>query len=265
MGAGPVVLLLHGTGATTHSWRDLAPTLAPHFTVVAPDFPGHGFTETPRVRQGFALPSVARGVSELLAALRLSPSLVAGHSAGAAVAARMSLDGMLSASHVVSLNGALLPFPGMSNNFFGPIARTLAMSPFTARAFTLFVGGRSAVERMMRSTGSKLDDEGMRLYARLAGNSAHVAGALGLMANWDLEALAKDLPRLGEKLILVAGTNDGMVPHSEAYRVRTLVPGAQIVSLPGLGHLAHEERPGEIAGLLQRLHVSCLQDQCPAA
>ena len=41
----PVLLLLHGTGAATHSWAGLAPLLAPHFRVVALDLPGHGFTD----------------------------------------------------------------------------------------------------------------------------------------------------------------------------------------------------------------------------
>ena len=43
-GEGPVALLLHGTGASTHSFRDLLPWLARRCTVVAPDLPGHGFT-----------------------------------------------------------------------------------------------------------------------------------------------------------------------------------------------------------------------------
>jgi len=79
-----------------------------------------------------------------------------------------------------------------------------------------------------------------------------VAGALRLMANWDLRPLARDLPRLATRLVLVTGSNDGMVPPSEAYRVRSLVPHAELVSLPGLGHLAHEERPDEVAALLLR-------------
>ena len=51
MGTGPQVLLLHGAGAATHSWRDVAPLLARDFTVIAPDLPGHGFTDTPRGRR----------------------------------------------------------------------------------------------------------------------------------------------------------------------------------------------------------------------
>ena len=51
--------------------------------------------------------------------------------------------------------------------------------------------------------------------------------------------------------MLVTGSQDGMVPPSESYRVRALVPKAELVSLRGLGHLAHEERPDEIAALLR--------------
>ena len=47
MGQGPVMLLLHGTGAASHSWRDIMPLLAAQFTVVVPDLPGHGFTRAP--------------------------------------------------------------------------------------------------------------------------------------------------------------------------------------------------------------------------
>ena len=120
---------------------------------------------------------------------------------------------------------------------------------------TLIVWGEdrpTAVERMLRSSGSRIDPDGMRLYARLAGNSGHVGAALGLMAHWDLHPLARDLPHLRCRLILVTGSQDGMVPPAESYRVRALVPGAELVSFRGLGHLAHEERPDEIAALLQR-------------
>jgi len=252
MGHGPVVLLIHGTGASTHSFRTLAALLAPHHTVVVPDLPGHGFTAEPEAASGYSLPGVARGLAALLQTMGLKPALAVGHSAGAAVAARMTLDRCMSPAAVVSLNGALLPFPGMAYDFFGPAARFLASSSITAKAFTLLAGSRPSVERMLRSTGSSIDAEGQRLYARLVASPGHVHGALALMANWDLRPLARDLPQLPARLILVTGSNDGMVPPSESYRVRALMPKAELVSLRGLGHLAHEERPHDVAALLER-------------
>lgn len=253
MGAGPVLLLLHGTGASTHSFRAVAQLLAGTFTVVMPDLPGHGFSAAPATGAGYTLPNVAHGVAALLQALDLQPALAAGHSAGAAVAIRMCLDGTIAPSAVVSLNGALLPFPGMANDFFGPAARLLAGSRLASRAFAVFTGARPSVERLLRATGSRIDAEGMRLYARLSGNAGHVAGALGLMAHWDLRPLVRDMPRLRCRLVLVTGSRDGMVPPSEAQRMRTLMPRAELITLRGLGHLAHEEQPAEIAALLRRV------------
>ncbi|HEX4853578.1 alpha/beta hydrolase [Arenimonas sp.] len=40
----PAVLLLHGFGASSHMFRDLIPTLAERYRVIAPDLPGFGQT-----------------------------------------------------------------------------------------------------------------------------------------------------------------------------------------------------------------------------
>jgi magnesium chelatase accessory protein len=71
-----------------------------------------------------------------------------------------------------------------------------------------------------------------------------------MMANWDLRPLESDLRRLAVPLTLVAAGNDLTIPPSQARRVQALLPGARLVELPGLGHLAHEERPDEISALV---------------
>jgi magnesium chelatase accessory protein len=251
-GGGPAVLLVHGTGAATHSWRGLAPLLAAHCTLIAPDLPGHGFSSRPG-RGGLSLPGMARALAELLRRLEISPVLAVGHSAGAAVIARMALDGAIAPAAVVGLNAALLPLDGAAGWFFSPAARLLSATPGVSRFFAWQARDASAVERLIRSTGSVLDAEGRRLYARLVGSPRHVAGALGMMAEWDLWSLARELPRLRPRLVLVVGGGDRTVPPAEAQRVRSLLPQTEVLTLPGLGHLAHEERPQEIAGVVLRL------------
>jgi magnesium chelatase accessory protein len=61
------------------------------------------------------------------------------------------------------------------------------------------------------------------------------------------------LSRLEPPLFLVVGEQDTTVPPSEARRVRERLPGAEVIRLPGLGHLAHEERPAEVAHLIEAL------------
>lgn len=251
-GSGPVVLLVHGTGGATHSWRDLMPMLARDFTVIAPDLPGHGFTDTP-ARMRLSLPAMAHALTELLRVLGARPELVAGHSAGAAILARMCLDGAISPRSLVSLNGAMLPLRGLPGHLFSPIARLVVAIPLTRRMFASQAADRKVVERMLRSTGSSIDAAGVEHYARIARAPAHAGAALTMMANWDLRPLERELPGLRTHLVLVTGSNDRTIPPSDSVRVRALVPGAELVSLPGLGHLAHEEQPARIAELVRGL------------
>ncbi len=247
MGSGPVLLLVHGTGAATHSWRDLAPKLARHFTVVAPDLPGHGFTAMPP-EAGMSLPGMAEGLTALLRVLEVQPVLVAGHSAGAAILARMCLDGVINPQGLISLNGAFLP---LAVQFFSPLAKLLSRVPVVPQVFAWHVADRKVVERLMNSTGSTLDGRGMDLYARLMRRPGHASAALAMMANWDLRPVQQDLPRLAPKFLLIVGGNDRTIRPDDARRVAALVPGATIEIMDGLGHLAHEERPAEVAEIMR--------------
>lgn len=249
MGQGPVLLLLHGTGAATHSWRDLAPLLAERYTVVAPDLPGHGFTAKLPARQ-MSLPGISSALAKLLRELSVSPARAVGHSAGAAILVRMCLDKLIAPQDIVSLNGALLPLQGVPSWLFAPAARLLAASSVVPGLFAWRAADRRAVERLIASTGSQLDARGVDLYARIVSQREHVAGALAMMANWDLQPLQRDLPRLAVPLTLVVGLGDRTVAPGEADRVQALLPSARVIRLPALGHLAHEEQPQQIAQLL---------------
>jgi magnesium chelatase accessory protein len=250
----PVVLLLHGTGAATHSWRGVMPLLAQRFYVVAPDLPGHGFTDavTPAA---MTLPGMARSIGDLLRVLKLKPAMAVGHSAGAAILARMCLDHTIAPRALISVNGALLPLPGLRGEIFSPVAKLLASAAWVPRVFAWRANNPAVVERLIGSTGSKIDDAGMALYGRLVRNPGHAAAALAMMANWDLASLARDLPKLLVPLQLVVGMEDGTVPPSEAARVAQMVSNATVERLERLGHLAHEESPQLFVDIIARAYA----------
>ena len=245
-GRGPVALLLHGTGASTHSWRELSPLLAKRFTVVAPDLPGHGFTERPAAA-GLSLPGIADSVRQLLVALDRRPVLGLGHSAGAAILARMGIDKALDLRALVSLNGAFLPFRGLPGAVFSPFAKLLAATPWVPQLLAWRGADRAAVQRLIDSTGSSLDAAGVEGYARLVRDPSHIAGVLGMMAAWDLAALERDLPQLDVPVALLVGGRDRTVSPVEAQVVAQRVPRAEVRRFPAYGHLMHEEAPDEVA------------------
>ncbi len=249
MGAGPVALLLHGTGGASHSWRDVAPLLACDHTVIAPDLPGHGFTAAPRSK-ALSLPNMAAGLGALCAALQAEPALLVGHSAGAAVAAQMALDKRAAPQAIVSFNGAFLPFKGLAGLIFPPMAKALALNPLVPRAFA-WGADRTAVDRLLAGFGGRIDGQARDLYRRLFANPGHVAAALGMMANWELPPLARRLARLEPFLELVVGETDRTVPPADADKVARLAPRSHVTRLAGLGHLAHEEDPDEAASIIR--------------
>jgi magnesium chelatase accessory protein len=248
--SAPVLLLLHGTGAATHSWRGLAPLLAKRFRIVAPDLPGHGFT-TGRPAGGLAMPAMARAVGELTTALGLKPAVIVGHSAGAAIAVRMALDGIVEPRAIVGLAPALLPFPGLAATLFPSLARLLFVNPFAPHMFARLARVPGETGRFLaRSTGSRIDAVGVACYEQLFATAGHCSGAITMMADWDLATLRRDLPALDLPLLLVHGESDSAIPLSNAREAAALVRGGRLVSLPGLGHLAHEEKPDEVTSVI---------------
>lgn len=248
-GDGPQLLLIHGTGAATHSWRGLLPLLAQRFSIVAPDLPGHGFTELPQPA-ALSLTGMADALQELLRVLGKNPDLVAGHSAGAAILAQLCLTERIAPRALISLNGAFLPFRGNWGPVFAPLSRFFSATSLLPRLFARVAEKQSVIEKLLLDTGSSVEPVGVQLYGRLASNPGHVAGALGMMANWDLRPLLRELPRLKPKLFLVAASNDRTIPAAEATVVSARVPGATLISQAGLGHLAHEERPQDTADIV---------------
>lgn len=253
-GQGPALLMLHGTGASAHSFRDLIPLLEHRFSIIAPDLPGHGFSADPPA-EALSLPGMAKAVAGLLDRLEVDPEIVIGHSAGSAVLAKMVLDGLIAPRTIVSINGALLPFHAMTGPVFSALAKMLAFNPVVPWMFAFQAANGRLVDRLLSETGSTIDERGAELYRRLTSNSGHVAAALRMMASWDLTILERELPRLETPLHLIVGTRDKTISPDQAFAVRSLVPHAEVKRLAGLGHLAHEEAPQAFAD-----HILALEE-----
>lgn len=251
LGQGPKICLIHGTGASTHSFAELLPLLAQHAHVLAIDLPGHAFSETAR-SDVFTLPAMAAALGALLKTLSFQPQIAIGHSAGAAILIRLALDHVIAPDAIVALNGAILPMHPFSHPFVSLMAKFLAANPFVPWFFAK-QAGHGSVDRLLNDTGSRVPAPSRACYTTLLQSRRHVAAALKMMAHWDLETLARDLPQLQTKLILVTGDNDRTIPPHSSDAVARIVAHSERVKLPGLGHLAHEENARCIADLIGAL------------
>lgn len=248
MGEGPTVLLVHGTAASVHSWRDVMPLLASTHHVVAMDLPGHGGTNA-RSSADYTLERMGRGIATLCKALQVSPETLAGHSAGAAILAWSCARKLIAPRRFVSFNGAFYPFSGFAGSLFSPVAKLIALNPFLPRILS-GVASRSTVEKLLRDTGSHISPEGVDLYFELFKQSSHVKAALGMMAAWDLRSMDDCLSRIEAECVFVAGKRDQAVPPQTADRAAARCRNGKSLHIDGAGHLLHEEKPALAAEII---------------
>lgn len=247
-GSGPIVLLIHGAGGATQSWRHLIPLLRPSYRVIAIDLPGQGFTK-PGSPARFGLEAMAQDITALCQAQGWQPAALIGHSAGAAVALQMALN-VENPPVVIGINAALAHFKGLAGLAFPAMAKALSMAPFVARMFTVSAARPKSVTRLIEGTGSHLPEEELTQYRALISDAAHVDGTLKMMAQWNLTPLLKALPTYPGEVLLIAGTQDKAVPPSTSRTMAAQMPNAQVETIKGLGHLAHEEAPERIAQVI---------------
>lgn len=249
-GSGPTMLLLHGTGAGTHSWAPMVAHLKQDFRLVAVDLPGHGFTGTPR---GFrpSLPNVADALGALLKDLDLEPDIYVGHSAGAAIVLRMAAVQETAPRLLISLNGALEPFPGLMRMIAPITAKAAAFGGLASYLVSRNASGESRVRNLVRSVGSDPEKVDIAPYSVLLQSRGHIQGALRMMAHWDLSTIVRTYKKLDLPVTFIAGAKDRAVPPSVSRQAAGQALRGTYLKLPDLGHLAHEEAPEIVATLIQ--------------
>ncbi|TVP73173.1 MAG: alpha/beta fold hydrolase [Rhodobacteraceae bacterium] len=247
-GQGPDVLMLHGAGASAHSFHPLVPHL-PGYRLIMPDLPGQGFTRAGGMLR-LGLDAMADDLATLCADQGWQPDAIIGHSAGAAISLRMAEVLPRPPRAVLGINAALGPFDGFAGWLFPKLAKAMSASPFVAAIVTRMASKRSQVESLLKGTGSSLTPDGVALYQRLVTDPRHIEGTLGMMAQWQLEPLIERLPQIMVPVLLIASDADRAVPARISRAASAALGRAEYAEIAGYGHLVHEEVPERVAALI---------------
>ena len=256
--SGSTLLLLHGTGGARHSWTPVLERLDPSIGVLVPDLSGHGATRCfGHTRHG--LEDLARELLELLRAEGLARlDLVAGHSAGAAVALVLALSRPegLQIGSLLGVAPSLVPPPAMYTLMLGPLLAPLIGSDLSVNATAALARSTGLVDRLLDSTGSVIDADQREAYRLLFGDAGHVRGAIQFMAATDLPGLLTRLPRLPTRTIatgFLVADDDPWIPARALMPILSdRLPGAAIERMRG-GHMLPEAAPQRVAAAIESL------------
>jgi pimeloyl-ACP methyl ester carboxylesterase len=256
-GAGAALLCIHGFPTASWDWHALWPELIASFRVIAPDMIGFGYSDKP-VEYAYSILDQASLHEELLRALGVRRVHVLAHDYGDTVAQELlarheereqSGDDSLSIASICFLNGGLFPETHRAR----PVQRLLA-SP-VGRFMGCLLGERSfrAALKAVFGRASQPSDATLgafwSLFSHQHGQRV-VHKLLGYMAERrrHRERWVGALQSSAVPLRLINGAVDPVSGAHMVARYRELVPSADVVVLPDVGHYPQVEDP---AGVLR--------------
>ncbi len=253
-GSGPVLLLLHGVTDSSQTWAPVTPSLARHFTLVAPDLLGHGDSATPR--GDYSLGAHANGVRDLQTALGHQRVTVVGHSLGGGIAMQfayqfpercerlvlVSSGGLGREVHLLlraaALPGADYVLPLLSSRHVVRVGRGVGAVLGRVR-----LRPSGAIDALARGWAA-LDNQGSR-QAFLHTVRAVIEPAGQRVNAGDRLYLAAALPTL-----IVWGERDSIIPLEHGRAAHAAMPRSRFVVFPGAGHMPHVDDPERFAAVL---------------
>lgn len=235
-GAGPPLVLLHGTGSSLFTWDAWAAALSPSHRVVRLDLPAFGLTG-PRPDGDYRLDTYVEFVDHFAAQLGLGKFALAGNSLGGAIAWRFAV------AHPSEVTGLILVDPG------GYPRKTQRLLVFRVGGLPLVgrvlghLDPRLLVERTSRQVygdPTRVDPASIERSYELvlrAGNRE----AFGAETSVPFEDHTAALKTLTVPTLIMWGDKDALIPVSDAQRFAADIPGARVHIYEGLGHVPMEE------------------------
>jgi pimeloyl-ACP methyl ester carboxylesterase len=252
LGSGPPIVFVHGLSGSWQNWLEQLPVFARDHRVVAFDLPGFGATEMPS--ETITISGYARFVDELMSALGMSSAAVVGNSMGGFIGAELAIAFPERAERLVLVSAAGLTIEHQRDERVLAVLKTLDKR---LAAYAAWFGTRS--ETLARRSRARRMIFGLVAYrpeqlpAALVAEQVRGSGKPGFVPALDALTsypIRDRLPEIACPTLIVWGTEDKLVPVSDADEFARLIPNSRKVVWPQTGHVAMLERPEAFNRLL---------------
>ena len=241
----PILLFIHGAGASSHSWASLIPKLQ-EFQILAVDLPGHRFS---KIKKGIRPQHdiIVKDLVVLFDSIKIKPNVFVGHSIGAVIVLSLSNIYKGPLSSIVLINGALERFEGPAATIFPLMAKVFYASPLTKYWIRLFNSAENSLRKFLSISGSNLTSKSIDYYLQLMTDEDHVTGTLAFISSWSIGDIEKKLKKINVPTLFLAGMSDGIVNYKTSVRANKKAFNAKIKLFENEGHLIHEVSSAKVA------------------
>jgi pimeloyl-ACP methyl ester carboxylesterase len=257
MGAGADVLCLHGASANHREFAHIAEAHGDEFRFLLLDRPGHGHSSP--ARDLHMLARQAKLAAGVLAQASQGPAIVLAHSLGAAVALRLALDFPQRVRALVLIAPACMPYPG-DNAWHAKLAATpvagVAFSHLIVPLAAPLMAGRAIANTFAPATAPAGYEQRAGVPMQFRGGQFRANARAIVATNGEFAAQAPRYGEIAQPAIIIAPDKDRVVsPKRHALALSEAMPGAELVTAPGAGHMPHHVRPDLIIAALRRAHA----------
>jgi len=234
----PVVLLLHGFGASLQAWDDWAPALEKNLRVLRIDIPGFGLSG-PAVNHDYSDAADVARVIALLDQLGVQQVIMAGHSMGGRIAWNLTAAHPERVSKLVLLSPDGFPDPNAKSDKTYEVPTLLGLLPYSLPKWALRMGGVAPAF----ADNSQLTPQMMQRYHDMMLAPGVRTALLERMRQTRNSDPVARLQSITVPTLLIWGEKDAFIPVGNAQDYLKAMPQAKLVTLPGVGHVLHEEAP----------------------
>jgi pimeloyl-ACP methyl ester carboxylesterase len=235
----PVLVLLHGTSASLHTWEGWVEGL-PQYRVISLDLPAFGLTG-PFADQDYTLAHYSRFLSTLLDQLQVSRASFAGNSFGGELAWRFAVDQPQRVERLILVDAAGYPRQSTSVPLGFRLAGSPALKPIMANLLP-----RSLIESSVRSVygdPQKVTPELIDRYYELALREGNRQALRQRFAQYSIGADPSRIAGIKAPTLIIWGGRDGLISPQNAKRFHADIADSQLEVFPDLGHVPQEEDP----------------------
>jgi len=235
------IILIHGTGASLHTFDDWTNKLKYSKRVIRLDLPAYGLTG-PFVDRDYSILNYTSFLKEFLETLDIKQCIIAGNSLGGEIAWNFALEKPDIVKKLILINSG--GFPSSSKSV--PIAFRLAQTPVinkVVRFITPFFIVKSSVENVYFDK-SKVTDSLVERYFDLClreGNRQAFIDRLGIGKRNNYI----NISNIKQPTLILWGADDLLIPVENAYKFQNSLPNNKLVILENSGHVPMEENPFE--------------------
>ena len=232
------IVLIHGTGASLHTFDAWTDDLIQDYRVVRLDLPGYGLSE-PFIDSDYSIDHYVSFIDDFLKEQKIERCIIGGNSLGGHIAWQYTLQHAEKVDRLILIDAGGYPSRSKST----PLAFQLAEIPIVKNIFKFITPKfvvRSSIENVYANP-DKITEELINRYFELSLKEGNRQAFIDRFQKQKTRASHEQIPKISQESLILWGEKDFLIPVENAYLFEKNLPNGTLVLFENLGHVPMEE------------------------